>query len=190
VTSLTRYTLRAAAVFDADPVAVLHNLHTVLSQEFRDTVNQFATVIFGILTPDDGGFAIQLASGGHLPPLLLGADGEARYVDTIGGQPVGIPMEPSFIAARIRLRPGDTLVLYTDGLTEARIGSSGERYDYHGALLEFAAAQARATASEIVGRIQSLLDSFGSGVEDDVAVLALGVPAVRLSAPAGSSLNR
>jgi PAS domain S-box-containing protein len=56
VTSLTRYTLRAAAVFDADPVAVLHNVHTVLSQEFRDTVNQFATVVFGIITPDDGGF--------------------------------------------------------------------------------------------------------------------------------------
>ena len=181
VTSLTRYTLRAAAVFDADPVAVLHNVHTVLSQEFRDTVNQFATVIFGIITPDDGGFGIQLASGGHLPPLLLGADGGARYVDTIGGHPVGIPMEPKFLAAQTRLGPGDTLVLYTDGLTEARIGSGAERYDYHGALLEFAAAQAPTTASEIVVAIQSLLDSFGSGLEDDVAVLALGVPPAKPS---------
>jgi phosphoserine phosphatase RsbU/P len=190
VTSLTRYTLRAAAVFDADPVAVLHNLHAVLSQEFRDTVNQFATVIFGVLTPHDGGFDIQLASGGHLPPLLLGADGGARYVDTIGGQPVGIPMEPKFIAARSRLGAGDTLVLYTDGLTEARTGSGAERYDYHGALLEFAASQAPVTASEIVVAIQSLLDSFGPGLEDDVAVLALGVPAVKLSDTAGLSLNR
>jgi sigma-B regulation protein RsbU (phosphoserine phosphatase) len=176
VTSLTRYTLRAAAVFDANPVAVLTNLHTVLSQEFRDTVNQFATVIFGILTPHDGEFDIELASAGHLPPLVLGADGGARYVDTIGGQPVGIPVEPKFAAARIRLKPGDTLVLYTDGLTEARIGDGAERYDFYGALLEFAAAQAPTTASAIVGAIQSLLDSFGSGVEDDVAVLALGVP--------------
>jgi sigma-B regulation protein RsbU (phosphoserine phosphatase) len=181
VTSLTRYTLRAAAAFDADPVVVLHNLHTVLSQEFRDTVNQFATVVFGIITPDGGGFGIQLASGGHLPPLLLGADGGARYVDTIGGHPVGIPMEPKFIAARIRLGPGDTLVLYTDGLTEARTGSGAERYDYHGALLEFAGEQAPTTASEIVEAIQSLLDSFGSGLEDDVAVLALGVPSGKLS---------
>jgi sigma-B regulation protein RsbU (phosphoserine phosphatase) len=184
VTSLTRYTLRAAAVFDADPVAVLHNVHTVLSQEFRDTVNQFATVVFGIITPDDGGFGIQLASGGHLPPLLLGANGRARYVDTVGGHPVGIPMEPKFLAARTRLGPGDTLVLYTDGLTEARIGSGAERYDYHGALLEFAAAQAPTTASEIVVAIQSLLDSFGSGLEDDVAVLALGVPPGK---PSGSA---
>lgn len=176
VTSLTRYTLRAAAVFDADPVAVLENLHAVLSQEFRDSVNQFATVIFGILTPHDGGFGIELASAGHLPPLVLGADGEARYVDTIGGQPVGIPMEPKFAAVRIRLTPGDTLVLYTDGLTEARIGEAAERYDHSGALLDFAAAQAPTTAPGIVAAIQSLLDGLGSGVEDDVAVLALGVP--------------
>lgn len=181
VTSLTRYTLRAAAAFDADPVVVLQNLHTVLSQEFRDAVNQFATVIFGILTPRDGGFDVQLASGGHLPPLVLGADGQARYADTVGGHPVGIPMEPRFVAARIRLGPGDTMVLYTDGLTEARVGSGAERYDYHGALLEFAAAHAPATASEIVAAIQSLLASLGPGVEDDVAVLALGVPAVTRS---------
>ncbi|MGA8332003.1 MAG: SpoIIE family protein phosphatase, partial [Mycobacterium sp.] len=91
------------------------------------------------------------------------------------------PMEPRFVAARFRLGPGDTMVLYTDGLTEARVGSGAERYDYHGALLEFAVAQAPTTASEIVAAIQSLLDDLGSGVEDDVAVLALGVPAVELS---------
>jgi phosphoserine phosphatase RsbU/P len=176
VTSLTRYTLRAAAAFDADPIVVLQNLHTVLSQEFRDTVNQFATVIFGILTPRDDEFDVQLASGGHLPPLVLGADGEARYADTVGGHPVGIPMEPRFVATQLRLGPGDTLVLYTDGLTEARIGKGPERYDYHGALLEFAAEHAPATASAIVAAIQALLDGFGSGLEDDVAVLALGVP--------------
>jgi sigma-B regulation protein RsbU (phosphoserine phosphatase) len=176
VTSLTRYTLRAAAAFDADPVVVLQNLHTVLSQEFRDTVNQFATVIFGILTPRDAGFEVQLASGGHLPPLVLGADGDAHYADTVGGHPVGIPMEPTFVAARITLGPGDTLVMYTDGLTEARVGTGAERYDYHGALLEFAAERAPATASAMVAAIQSLLDGFGSGLEDDVAVLALGVP--------------
>lgn len=154
VTSLTRYTLRAAAAFDADPIEVLQNLHTVLSQEFRDTVNQFATVVFGVLTPRDGEFDVQLASGGHLPPLVLGANGEARYTDTVGGHPVGIPMEPRFVATRIRLGAGDTLVLYTDGLTEARVGSGTERYDFHGALLEFAAEHAPATASAIVAEIQ------------------------------------
>ena len=176
VTSLARYTLRAAAVFDDDPVAVLQNLHAVLSQEFRETVNQFATVVFGVLTPCDGAFDVHLASGGHCPPLLFGADGEAYYADTIGGNPVGIPMEPKFVAERFRLGPGDTLVLYTDGLTEARTGSGSERYDYDGALLEVAAAHTPTTAPAIVAAIQSLLESLGAGVEDDTAVLALSVP--------------
>lgn len=176
VTSLTRYTLRAAAVFDADPVAVLHNLNAVLNPEFRQIENRFATVIFGVLTADPPEFEVHLASGGHPPALLLGADGCAQYIDTAGGQPVGISVEPKFAAARIRLGAGDTLALYSDGLTEARTGVAAERYDEHGALLEFAAAHAPTTAPEMVRAIQSLLVGFGSGVEDDAAVLALGVP--------------
>lgn len=176
VTSLTRYTLRAAAVFDADPAEVLQNLHAVLSQEFRDTVNMFATVVFGVLTPQPDGFDVQIASGGHLPPIMLGADGTAQYCDTVGGQPVGIPATPKFTGTQFRLGQGDTLILYTDGLTEARIGNGSQRYDDDGALLEFAAAHAPTTASAIVAEIRTLLDNLGSGVEDDAAVLALGVP--------------
>jgi sigma-B regulation protein RsbU (phosphoserine phosphatase) len=179
VTSLTRYTLRAAAVFDDDPLAVLHNLHAVLSHEFRDSQNQFATVIFGVLTRCDNGFEVHLASGGHPPALVLGSDGGAYYLTTTGGQPVGMAIDPTFVAARIRLGADDTLVLYTDGLTEARISNSTQRYDDRGALLEFAAAHAPATAPQIIDAIQSLLDGLGPGVEDDTAVLALGVPRVR-----------
>ena len=154
ITSLTRYTLRAAAVFNRRPCGGIAEPTCCSEPEFRDTVNQFATVVFGVLTPQDGEFDVHLASGGHLPPILLGADGVAGYVDTIGGHPVGIPMKPTFTAARVRLGPGDTLVLYTDGLTEARISSGAERYDDHGALLEFAAAQAPTTAPAIVAAIR------------------------------------
>jgi sigma-B regulation protein RsbU (phosphoserine phosphatase) len=67
--------------------------------------------------------------------------------------------------------------MYTDGLTEARIGAGSARYDDHDALLEFAATHGPATAAAIVEEIRALLGSFGSGLEDDVAVMALGVPA-------------
>jgi phosphoserine phosphatase RsbU/P len=82
ITSLTRYTLRAAAVYDADPVAVLQNLDTVLQQRRAATEMSFCTAIFGLLTPSGAGFDIELASGGQAPALLLGADGTARYVQT------------------------------------------------------------------------------------------------------------
>ena len=176
VTGLTRYALRAAAVYDDDPVEVLHNLNTVLSQELGGELNRFCTLIYGKLTLCDNGFDVHLASGGHPPPLLFYADGSAYYADTIGGQAVGITNEPHFVASRFVLAPGDTLVLYTDGLTEASTGRGHERYDDAGALLRFAKAHSPTTASAIVEAVSGLLEGLGSGVEDDTAVLALGVP--------------
>lgn len=176
VTGLTRYALRAAAASDDDPVQVLHNLHTVLGQKLGIQRDRFCTVIYGNLTKRDNGFDVELASGGHLPPLQLGADGSAYYVDTIGGHAVGLVAEPHFVATRFHLAPGDTLVLYTDGLTEASTGVGRERYDDRGALLRFAESHAPGTASAIVEAVHALLDGLGSGVQDDVAVLALGVP--------------
>ena len=177
VTGLTRYALRAAAVSDDDPVRVLHNLHSVLRQKFGAALHdRFSTVIYGNLANGDNGFDVELASGGHLPPLRLYADGRADYVDITGGQPVGLIAEPHFVSARFHLAPGDTLVLYTDGLTEASTGIGHERYDDRGALLRFASSHAPTTASGIVEAVHALLDGLGSGVQDDVAVLALACP--------------
>ena len=176
VTSLIRYTLRAAAVFDDDPVEVLHNLNTVINQKLRDARNRFSTLVYGKMTQRDNGFDVELASGGHPPPLLFYADGSAYYADTIGGQAVGITAEPHFVACRFRLGPGDTLMLYTDGLTEAGTGIGHERYDDEGALLRFAKTHAPTTASAIVDAARLLLEGLGAGVQDDAAVLAMGVP--------------
>jgi phosphoserine phosphatase RsbU/P len=183
VTSLTRYTLRAAAVYDDDPVAVLHNLDTVLSHEFHGDDPRFCTVIFGVLTVLADGFDVVLASGGHPPALLLGADGDARYLHTEGGQVVGMLPDVQFVSTRIRLGAGDTLVLYTDGLTEARTGVGNRRYDDDDALVEFARSHAPTTAAAITAAIRSLLDGFGAGLQDDAAILALSVP----TRPASSS---
>ena len=177
ITSLTRYTLRAAAVYDEEPDAVLNNLNTVLGHEFHGDDPRFCTVIYGVLTPADVGFDIALASGGHPPALLLRADGRAQYVDTAGGQMVGMLAQPQFVSRTLHLAPGDTMVLYTDGLTEARTGIGIERYDDDNALLDFAAAHSPSTATDVVAAIRALLSDFGSGLQDDVAVMAVGAPA-------------
>ncbi|MEO6082557.1 MAG: SpoIIE family protein phosphatase, partial [Umezawaea sp.] len=75
VTSVARYTLRAAAVHDSDPRAVLRTLDTVLRQHGG---HRFCTVVFGLLTPTDDGCTVALAGGGHPPALLLRADGVAE----------------------------------------------------------------------------------------------------------------
>ncbi|MFH8468461.1 SpoIIE family protein phosphatase [Streptomyces sp. NPDC017991] len=179
VTSLARYTLRAAAVYDPDPVAVLANLNTVLNHEYNGADPRFCTVVFGLLTPDPdrGGFHITLASGGHPPALLMRADGTTGYLPTPGGQLIGVLADAHIATTAVRLTPGDTLLLHTDGLTEAHVNAvdSEDRYG-DDALLDFARALAPTTASDTVDAIRDLLDTFGSGVDDDTAVLAIHVP--------------
>lgn len=176
VTTLTRYVLRSAAVFDDDPEQVLNNLNTVLNRQLGIAPHRLCTVIYGNLTPRGDGFDVDLASAGHLPPLLLTGDGDASFADTIGGQAVGMIEKPRFFSCRIHLSPGDTLVLYTDGLTEARIGPGTERYDDDGALLRFIRTDPPVGATGSVAALRELLDELGAGVEDDVAILAFGVP--------------
>ncbi|MFD7315859.1 PP2C family protein-serine/threonine phosphatase [Streptomyces sp. NPDC059883] len=177
VTSLARYTLRAAAVYDPDPAAVLTNLNTVLNHEYNGTDPRFCTVIFGLLTPDTdrGGFHITLASGGHPPALLMRADGTADYLPTPGGQLIGILPHAHIATTTLRLDPGDTLLLHTDGLTEARTPAGGDRYG-DDALHDLGHTLAPTTASATIGAIRDLLDTFDAGVEDDTAILAIHVP--------------
>lgn len=128
VTSLIRYTLRAAAVYDPDPATVLSTLNAALNKEYERDGGRFCTVIFGLLTPDGGGFTLTLASGGHPAPLLMRADGAAGYPSISGGPFIGVFADTGFTASTIRLEPGDTLLLYTDGLTDARTGTARARY--------------------------------------------------------------
>ncbi|MFB8118276.1 PP2C family protein-serine/threonine phosphatase [Streptomyces sp. NPDC055962] len=179
VTSLARYTLRAAAVYDPAPAAVLGNLNTVLNHEYNGTDPRFCTVVFGLLTPDTqrGGFRITLASGGHPPALLMRADGTADYLPTPGGQLIGVLPDAHISTTTVRLAPGDTLLLHTDGLTEAHTVAGGDDGRYgDDALLDFGRALAPTTACGAIGAVRDLLDTFGTGVDDDTAVLAVHVP--------------
>lgn len=102
------------------------------------------------------------------------ADGSADYLPTPGGFLVGILPDARFTAVTTTLTAGDTLLLYTDGLTEARI-ADGARYGDE-ALLDFATRLAPVAAATAVTAVIGLLDSFGDGLDDDTALLALGVP--------------
>ncbi|MFF8287612.1 PP2C family protein-serine/threonine phosphatase [Streptomyces sp. NPDC016309] len=177
VTSLARYTLRAAAMNDPDPVAVLQTLNAVLVEGYAGDDPRYCTVVFGLLEPSaagGGGFDITLAGGGHPPALLLRDDGTAAHLHTPGGVLIGVLSSPHVAVTRTRLGPGDTVVLYTDGLTEART-ASGRYGDEE--LLAFVSGLAPSGAEPTVKALIDLLEGFGSGLDDDTALLALGVPA-------------
>ncbi|MEW2296754.1 SpoIIE family protein phosphatase [Streptomyces sp. NPDC006743] len=180
LTSLTRYTLRAAALHQATPVSALTTLNTVLHERYAGSGDpRYCTAIFGTLEPDaaTGRAAVRLASGGHPPALVLRGDGTADFLPTPGGLLVGVLPTACFTPASTLLNPGDTLLLYTDGLTEARTGE--ERTSLYGddALLAFATRHAGDPPLALVQALTDLLASFPAGLDDDTALLALGIPA-------------
>ncbi|MDX8141824.1 SpoIIE family protein phosphatase [Lentzea sp. BCCO 10_0061] len=171
VTSLVRYTLRAAAVYDPHPVAVLEHLNTVLVQEQISTTPRFCTALHGLLELAGGGATITLGGGGHPPALLIRHHGAAELLTIRGGQLIGALPDARFAELQVHLRPGDTLLLYSDGLTEARTHGR-VRYDEE-ELRDFADTLDVSSATETVAAVSKLLAGFG--VDDDTALLALSV---------------
>jgi sigma-B regulation protein RsbU (phosphoserine phosphatase) len=175
VTALARYTLRAAAVYDPDPATVVANLNTVLYQEYLSNTERFCTVVFGILGPrTPTGRTVAITGGGHPPALLIRADGTTVYLPISKGPLVGVLPDAQFSATTLHLGPGDTIILYTDGLTEARTDTPGQRYGSK-ELLAFAHRIAPATATAAVGALTELITGFGPGLDDDTAIMALSV---------------
>jgi len=77
----------------------------------------FVTALAGIIDLQTG--SIEYCDGGHEPPFVVHASGEVEMIEKVGGMALGIMREHLFISGSIRLQPGDTLLLYTDGVNEA-----------------------------------------------------------------------
>ena len=112
--------------------------------------NAFITAVYGILDTDDGVFTF--ARAGHCPVALARADGRVSLLRA-GGLGLGLDPGPLFRSAlteeQVRLEPGDTFVLYSDGLVETRSRSGGElRGEYGYERLADAVARHRALAPE------------------------------------------
>ncbi len=120
------------------------------------------------------GADVVLALGGHPRPLLLGADGGVTEVG-IPGTLLGVVDDPELHDVTLRLHPGEALLLFTDGVTEARRGHEvlGEER-----LLRLVRGLHGATAHQIVAEVVSRVRSFSNEDDprDDVAVLAVAVP--------------
>ncbi|MEU0464970.1 SpoIIE family protein phosphatase [Amycolatopsis sp. NPDC006131] len=174
LTSLARYTLRAAVVQQPDSGSVLRTLNAVLLQNYRAPEGRFCTVLFGLIEPDDDGFRVELAAGGHPPALRIAADGAVHPLETPGGQLLGVFPDAYVTTVGTRLGPGDALFVYTDGLIEAR-DPRGELVG-EGWLASAASGFAGLDADAIVDRLGRLLSDLDEGVTDDTAALVLTVP--------------
>jgi sigma-B regulation protein RsbU (phosphoserine phosphatase) len=173
VTSVARYTLRAAAMHN--PTAALGTLNAVLHERFSGGDLRYCTAVFGTLQSDlaTGRVAIRFASGGHPPPLLIRADGNCEFLFSPDGTLIGILPSSQFPQTDVTLGPGDMLLLYTDGLTEARVNSKGDFYGPE-ALRTLATRYAGTSPDALVEALSDVLADFGPRLADDTALLALG----------------
>lgn len=168
--SEARYSVRAEAVHSARPSKVLTAVNRLL-HDGSEAEEQFATAAYACLRPTRaGGWAIRLALAGHPRPLLRRAGGDVEPVGE-AGLPLGMFDDVAVPETRLVLEPGDALVLYTDGIVEARrgreeLGEAGLR----AVLADASTVSADALAQQAVDAAAT----FGSdAADDDMAAMAL-----------------
>jgi sigma-B regulation protein RsbU (phosphoserine phosphatase) len=176
VTALARHTARAAAAAGS-PAEVLCAVNTALIHEQGAGPLRFVTACCLVLEPGEDGHRARVSVAGHPLPLLRCADGTTSEVGA-PGRPLGIDVDVHFAEEPVVLPPGATLVLYTDGVTEAR-DDAGHQFGEDGlvdVLRGVPCADAELAVATIAAAVEEQL--LGSRYEaDDLAVLALTVPA-------------
>jgi PAS domain S-box-containing protein len=168
VTALARYTIRAAAVRRRSPSAILRWLSDAMIQQ-SDGTGRFCTIACAHLDLGRWPARVTIACGGHPLPLALRAGGGAEEVGAPGTL-LGLVPDPELQDRSIELRTGDTLVLYTDGLTEA---GAPDRVWAPDELTAAAGLVADRSANEVVDHLLEVAIGPVPAPRDDVAVLAL-----------------
>jgi sigma-B regulation protein RsbU (phosphoserine phosphatase) len=174
VTALTRHTARAAASA-GNPAEVLCAVNTALLHEQGSGPLRFVTACCLILEPTQEGHRVRVSVAGHPLPLLRPVEGAVTEVGT-PGRPLGIDADVHFDEVPVVLPPGATLMLYTDGVTEAR-DDAGAQFGEEG-LCQVLAGLAPADPELAVAAVAAAVEEqlIGSRHEaDDLAVLALTV---------------
>ncbi|MEU4144753.1 SpoIIE family protein phosphatase [Streptomyces parvulus] len=173
-TALVRHTARAVAPLLPDPEAVVRAVNRALCNRPDSHGSGFVTLVYGHLTHTPDGLDVELIRAGHTLPLVLDADHRASPVEADGAL-LGITPDTHLRPHRLRLRPYESLLLYTDGITEAR-GEDGEDQFGEERLADaLTGAPHRPGAHDVIDTLTRAVRSFtgGQDIDDDQAVLVL-----------------
>jgi serine phosphatase RsbU (regulator of sigma subunit) len=129
----------------------------------------FATIFYGILEPQTGKLAF--INGGHEPPIIIGPEGIKTILKPTGPA-VGLYPKLEFETGSIIMAPGDTLLVYTDGVTDAR-NKAGATFTKN--RLITLAENSFATAEDLITKIKSRVNEHISSENqfDDITIVAL-----------------
>jgi serine phosphatase RsbU (regulator of sigma subunit) len=171
VMALARYTIRAVTLNDDRPSEVLAALNEAMLRQLPE--DRFCTAACIRLEPQDGsaGVGIDVSRAGHPPPLLVRPEGTVEEVGC-SGRVLGVFPDAELRDTSLRLMPGEVLVLYTDGVTEARSPDG----DFFGEdrLRRLLSSCAGCDAMTLASRIKGVVLDFQEGYpSDDLAILVL-----------------
>ena len=167
-----RSALRAYALLDPDPSLLLPRLDEVVTTLSSD---QIVTLAYAVLSPDRD--VALLAVAGHPPPLFVPREGRPVFVDESVGPALGLGVSRgSWSTTKVSLSDGDTVLLYSDGLVEARDLELGEGLRQISSHVE-AMGPRRRNPREMCARLGQLM--WRPDTDDDVTAVAVTVPARR-----------
>lgn len=180
VTATVRHGARLLGLWHADPVETLRQVNNAMVARYE--TDRFVTAVSAYLDWFEQGVRVRLASAGHPRAAVLRADGGVHFASG-GGLPLGLFHDAHVEGQELQLLPGATLLLYSDGVTEAR---SPDGALYGDERLADVLARARGLpASALVKAVEDELFEHSAGsTHDDVALLAVRVVEVPAIPPA------
>ncbi|MCB1920836.1 MAG: SpoIIE family protein phosphatase [Candidatus Competibacteraceae bacterium] len=180
--AVARTVIHAVAQIVPGPGCCMEQANALLSED--NATAMFVTVCYGTLDPVSGEF--RYANAGHNPPYRIAADRTVTALPLTGGMALGIIGDLPFAEGRLVLEPGERLLFYTDGVTEA-INPRNEEFTTH--RLEATLALASDNPQSLITTVTKSVQSFADGAPpaDDLTLLALAYrgPAQESLKPAG-----
>jgi sigma-B regulation protein RsbU (phosphoserine phosphatase) len=169
--AITRTLVRSAAKDESDPGRMMEIINDRLSETNPNLM--FVTLFLGVLDIESG--ELHYVNAGHPPSLAITKDGRARRLEGRSGPACGIQENLRYRTLFVRLSAGDTLLCYTDGVTEA-VNADGAQYgEAH--LLETLSRPTK-NAEEAVTALLTDIETFTAGTEpfDDITLIAVQLP--------------
>ena len=165
----SRTLLKGAAIGTGDPGEALQEVNDLLYEE-NETM-MFVTVLYSVYNPETG--RLTYSNGGHDAPMLIRPDGSSELLPLTGGVALGVAPDFKFPSQTVQLEPGDTIMLYTDGVTEA-MDENGEQFGVERMHEVFAGNPPENSQQAAEAMFQAVRDFVGDTPQsDDITCLVL-----------------
>ncbi|BHH86230.1 SpoIIE family protein phosphatase [Desulforhopalus sp. 52FAK] len=167
--AVTKTLLKVVAERTLDPGEVLAKVNNDLAEDNESCM--FVTLFLAVMDITTG--EVRYASAGHNPPLLMAKGKDAEWIPPLNELVAGVMEDTSYTTKSMTISPGDTLFIYTDGVTEA-MDSNQELYSEE-RLVEVMNGCKGKSAKQIIATVEDALKEFTGGAEqsDDITMLAM-----------------